>query len=328
MTDHTRDDSRAIDRGIRRMAFCMRLAAIIAFVAAAAAATAAPPSPLHEAMARVQSAAVGTDHAAFTGTLGEAKRIASAAAAGEEKDAAQRALHVYDDLARLWRYSEESSTGAFFEGGELLTMLHAYPGYDKAVAADTVVAGEHTLYPTAESRAFLAREASRRFAAHAEPTASASPAPIEHQRRPPVLRKKPEEIVTKPSEPKPAATPGAPVTLTAAPAVVQPSVQPSTTSALPPTATPVPPTTIPPATVPPPTTTSAAPVEATTAAPTTTQPSETTTTAPPAENPSTSSDAAPVAQPLNVAGPARTAIAIALIVAAIASLIYLFRSSE
>jgi hypothetical protein len=324
MTDHTRDNSRAIDRRTRRMAFCMRFAAIIGFVAAAAA-NAAPPSPLHEAMARLQSAAVGTNHAAFTGALDEAKRIASAAAAGEEKGAAQRALHVYDDLARLWRYSEESSTGAFFEGGELLTMVHAYPGYDKAVAADTVIAGEHTLYPTAESRAFLAREAALRLAARAEPPASASPpAPIQHQRRPPVLRKKPEEAVTKPTAPTPAATPGSPVTLTAAPAVVQPS----TTRALPVMATPLPQTPIPRVAIVPATAPASTPVEATTAAPTTTRPPETTTTAPSAENPSTSSDAAPVVQPLNVAGTARTAIAIALIVAAVASLIYLFRSSE
>src|SRR5258708_2116134 len=169
MTDNTRVDSQAIDFRNRRMALHMRVAALIVFIAVAV--TAAPPSPLHEAMARVQSVAAGTDHAGFTGALGEAKRIVSAAPAGGERDAAQHALHVYDDLARLWRYSEESSTGAFFEAGELLTMLNAYPGYDKAVAADTVIAGEHTLYPTAESRAFLAREAARRLTAPAEPTA-------------------------------------------------------------------------------------------------------------------------------------------------------------
>src|SRR5258708_31984553 len=99
-------------------------------------------------MARVQSVAAGTDHAGFAGALGEAKRIVSAAPAGGERDAAQHSLRVYDDLARLWRYSEESSTGAFFEAGELLTMLHAYPGYDKAVAAGTVIAADHTLHPT------------------------------------------------------------------------------------------------------------------------------------------------------------------------------------
>src|SRR5260221_3621535 len=164
------DDTRVRNRG---MAWQMRAAAFIVFITAALAA--APPSPLHEAMARVQSAAVGTDHAAFTSALGEAKRIVSAAPAGGERDAAQRALHAYDDLARLWRYSEESSTGAFFEAGELLTMLDAHPCYDKAVAADTVVAGEHTLYPTAESRAFLAREAARRLPSHAAPTAPTPP---------------------------------------------------------------------------------------------------------------------------------------------------------
>src|SRR5258708_40288327 len=60
MTDNTRVDSQAIDCRNRRMALHMRVAALIVFIAVAV--TAAPPSPLHEAMARVQSVAAVDDH--------------------------------------------------------------------------------------------------------------------------------------------------------------------------------------------------------------------------------------------------------------------------
>src|SRR5258708_22094772 len=112
MTDDTRVDSQAIDCRNRRMALHMRVAALIVFIAVAV--TAAPPSPLHGAMERVQSAAAGTDHAAFTGALGEAKRVVSAAPAGGGRDPAPPSPPVYDDLARPWRASERSSTRAFF----------------------------------------------------------------------------------------------------------------------------------------------------------------------------------------------------------------------
>src|SRR5258708_32047246 len=99
MTDNTRVDSQAIDCRNRRMALHMRVAALIVFIAVAV--TAAPPSPLHAAMERVQSAAAGTVHAAFTGALREVKTVVTASAAGEARDAAQNSHPDDDHLPRL-----------------------------------------------------------------------------------------------------------------------------------------------------------------------------------------------------------------------------------
>src|SRR5258708_30761407 len=116
MTDDTRVDSQAIDCRNRRMALHMRVAALIVFIAVAV--TAAPPSPLHEAMARVQSAAAGTDHEAYTPPLREAKGLVPAAPAGGEPAATQNPLHVYPNLSPPRAYCKEARTAAVFVTGE------------------------------------------------------------------------------------------------------------------------------------------------------------------------------------------------------------------
>src|SRR5258708_38798115 len=107
MTDDTRVDSQAIDCRNRRMALHMRVAALIVFIAVAV--TAAPPSPLHGAMERVQSAAAGTDHAAFTGAPGEAERVVSAGPAGRGREAGQTSPPPPGRPAPPGRYPQESS---------------------------------------------------------------------------------------------------------------------------------------------------------------------------------------------------------------------------
>ena len=126
-------------------------------------AEAPPQSALQAALHRVQHAAGRNDRDGFEAALAAAKRAAASYPPGGEKSAAESLLRLYDDLARLWDYSYSSKTGAFFEPGELLTMLRSYPGYEAAIAENTLVAGDRTLYPAAESRAFLIREADRRL---------------------------------------------------------------------------------------------------------------------------------------------------------------------
>ena len=92
------------------------------------------------------------------------RRVASA---GGERNAANEALQVFTDIGRVWDYAMTSPTGSFFDStvqsGSLLNALKRYPEYGRAIADQTVAAGGKTLYPTPETRRFLARESARRL---------------------------------------------------------------------------------------------------------------------------------------------------------------------
>src|SRR5258708_39669900 len=105
MTDNTRVDSQAIDCRNRRMALHMRVAALIVFIAVAV--TAAPPSPLHGAMERVQSAAAGTAHAACTGGRGEATRVVSPSPPRAGPWTARPLPPLYDGSGPTWTLTAE-----------------------------------------------------------------------------------------------------------------------------------------------------------------------------------------------------------------------------
>ena len=127
----------------------------------------APPSARLRSLLRdTQNAADAGNRAAFHQDVEDLRAMVASHPRGGERDAAADALSVYEDLDKLWTYSFEAPTGAFFDAttndGALLRMLNKYPEYGRFIARQTVTAGGTTLYPTTESRQFLAREAARR----------------------------------------------------------------------------------------------------------------------------------------------------------------------
>jgi hypothetical protein len=130
-------------------------------------APAPPSSDLRTTLRRLQVAAEVNDYAAFKSAYAEAKRAAAAHPAGGERNAANDALQVFADIARVWDYAMTSPTGGFFDatvqGGSLLNAMKRYPDYGRAIADQTINSGGRTLYPTPETRRFLARESARRL---------------------------------------------------------------------------------------------------------------------------------------------------------------------
>jgi hypothetical protein len=134
-----------------------------------AAVVSVPPSnDLRTRMRSLQAAVEGDDYAAFKAAFEDARRAVAAHPPGGERNAANDALHVFTDIGRVWDYAMASPTGSFFDatvqGGSLLAALKRYPDYGRSVADETITAGDKTLYPTRESRRFLARESARRLA--------------------------------------------------------------------------------------------------------------------------------------------------------------------
>jgi len=126
-----------------------------------------PSNDLRASMRRLQVTAEGDDYAAFKTALSDARRAAASHPPGGERNAANDALQVFADIGRVWDYAMNSPSGSFFDGtvqgGSLLGTLKNYPDYGKTIAGDTLTVGDKTLYPTRETRRFLARESSRRL---------------------------------------------------------------------------------------------------------------------------------------------------------------------
>ncbi|HXA18336.1 MAG TPA: hypothetical protein VN380_15180 [Thermoanaerobaculia bacterium] len=126
-----------------------------------------PSNDLRASMRRLQVAAEGDDYAAFKTALNDARRAAASHPQGGERNAANEALQVFADIGRVWDYAMASPAGSFFDssvqGGSLLGALKRYPDYGKTIAGETLTVGDKTLYPTRETRRFLARESSLRL---------------------------------------------------------------------------------------------------------------------------------------------------------------------
>jgi hypothetical protein len=176
--------------------------------------TAAAPSSndLRASLRRLQVAAEGDDYAVFKSALAEARRAAAAHPPGGERNAANEALQVFGDIGRVWDYAMTSPTGSFFDAsvqsGSLLNAVKRYPDYNRAIADQTVTAGGKTLYPTPETRRFLARESARRLTrlgvstpAHVARGSQPEPLPRRIVATPPP-EKKPVPVATKPGGPK------------------------------------------------------------------------------------------------------------------------------
>lgn len=126
-----------------------------------------PASDLRTRLRRVQTAADNGDYASFKFALDEARNAVSTYPGGGEKQSASDVLQVYGDLERLWDYSMSSATGSFFDAssadGTIIAALRRYPGFPRAVADATMNIGGQSVYPSRETRQFLAEEAAKRL---------------------------------------------------------------------------------------------------------------------------------------------------------------------
>src|SRR5205823_5645657 len=113
----------------------------------------APPSTsLRGQLNEAQTAAEHRDRAAFVDALARVKATLQSYPPGGERNVATDVVHVYDDLNRLWTYEFEDPNGAFFDATNgLLAMLNAYPGYQKAIADQTLTVQGTKLNPSRES---------------------------------------------------------------------------------------------------------------------------------------------------------------------------------
>ncbi|MEA2339022.1 MAG: hypothetical protein QOE82_3029 [Thermoanaerobaculia bacterium] len=171
-----------------------------------------PSNDLRASMRRLQVAAEGDDYTAFKSAYAEAKRAIAAHPPGGERTAANDAMQVFNDLARIWDYAMATPTGAFFDStvqsGSLLNAMKRYPTYGSTIADETYTSGGRTLYPTRETRRFLARESSRRLSrlGVSTPTRVArgeQPAPAPRRVvTPPPPTPKPVQVTTKPAKTK------------------------------------------------------------------------------------------------------------------------------
>lgn len=152
-----------------------------------------PVGDVRTLLRRAQAAAEDDDYAGFKAALGDLRTAAA------PYPAASPVMQVLRDVEHLWDYAMSSPTGAFLDptdpaASPIVAMLQRYSGYDRAIAGQTLTMGGRTLYPTRESRMFLARESSRRLSQMGitTPTRSAgrerTPREITASPAPPVTR--------------------------------------------------------------------------------------------------------------------------------------------
>ena len=167
-----------------------------------------PSNDLRASMRRLQVAAEGDDYATFKAALAEARRAIASHPAGGERNAANESMQVFVDIGRVWDYAMASPAGSFFDGsvqgGSLLSALRRYPDYGKTIAGETLTVGDKTLYPTRETRRFLARESSRRLSrlgvsTPARVAQGAQPEAWPHKpsAAPPVQKKQPAQVTAR-----------------------------------------------------------------------------------------------------------------------------------
>ena len=166
----------------------------------------------------LQRAAEGNDYRAFREAL----------------DSAKDPKPVYRDIDAVWSYAQSSPTGAFFDDkSELMSIVRKYPGYARAIADATLTTGGRTLYPTRETRLFLAKQSQSRAAVPAAVTPASRRPPVTPKPIPPAVETtaiRPAETPALPpavetTASQPAKTPALPVVLPPAPAPA-PAAQP------------------------------------------------------------------------------------------------------
>jgi hypothetical protein len=305
---------------------------------AAAPAIESPSDNLATILRRLQSAAEGDDYASFKATFADARRAVDAYPPGAERNAANDALKVFADVARFWDYAMTSPTGAFFgstdEGGSLLATAKQYPDFGPAIADETLTAGGKTLYPTRETRRFLARQSGRPLSrlgvaapkAIAQPVVRTAVAPPERKKTPPESKAAPVPARNTSKPAKVAKAPTPPAKSTPVPKPKPPAPAPANVAAI--KTAPVP--TTPPVEPPVPTTTTAPPPAMATTA-TTPPPIDTATTATTATTDTAAPDTATTgttAAARQQNGNVNLLLAVVLILVGIGVLIVLFRAAD
>lgn len=185
----------------------------------------APTLSAPEAFERLAREARNGTYEAFSAAL-DASRAATASASGTTRDRYRSALDVYDDVNRIFTYSVEQREGSFFNNdlfrGEYDRLVREYPGYREFIEPFALTISGTKLYPTSETRRFLADEATRRVeqggpvrSKPIEPLPRTSSSKVPAQSRPsaetptatvPRSSSSNPEAVRKPSVQKPAAT--------------------------------------------------------------------------------------------------------------------------
>jgi hypothetical protein len=267
-----------------------------------------------QAMALLQRTVRTGPYEDFQRALAVAKQKVAAMPAGNERRAFTEALDVYSDIATVWEHAMTHPIGAFFNdellSGAFTRLARKYPSYVAYIAQQSVTdSAGNTLYPTIETRMFLADEADRRLRGirlplpppgviaelPTRPTPEVGREPVRPRPRPqqPVTRptERPRTTTAKPSttQPRPRTTPRQaptvkppvekPAVTTRPTPTVKPPVEKPTVTTKPVTVTPTPTSTVSPSTAAPSTgepipTATEAPVVGTAveAAPTTTAP--------------------------------------------------------
>ena len=115
------------------------------------------------AMRALRDAVSANDLARFGSTLSAARSLADRMPIGPERNSLRRALLIYGDLETVWQFASSDRAGSFYDD-EALPGFHDhlsadYPAYQRFIEGLRVIDGTgRTLYPTAETRAFLLRQ--------------------------------------------------------------------------------------------------------------------------------------------------------------------------
>jgi hypothetical protein len=112
------------------------------------------------ALAALHDANDANDFRRFEAALAVAKSLADAMPIGPQRNGLRRSILVYEDIDAIWGFAMHDRYGAYFNDDSLPGMrdrLNAdYPDYEAFIAEYRVAdRNGNTLYPTAETRAFL-----------------------------------------------------------------------------------------------------------------------------------------------------------------------------
>lgn len=126
----------------------------------------APPPSAAEAFARLAAVAHAGTHEDFREALASARASLERAPA-DARGRYRSALSAYEDLDRIFTYGVTEREGSFFNDqllpGEYSRLVREYPGYRDYIEQYALTVSGTTLYPTTETRRFLADAASQRL---------------------------------------------------------------------------------------------------------------------------------------------------------------------
>lgn len=159
-----------------------------------------PPAIISASAARraLHDAVSANDLARFALILTSARAFADGMPIGSARNTLRRALLIYADLQTIWTFASASPAGSFYDE-ESLPGIHDhlstdYPGYASFIDALKIQDDSgRTLYPTAETRAFLLRQlprdgtvTPRKAAAHGQDSRVRRAGPNVNSRKPAV----------------------------------------------------------------------------------------------------------------------------------------------